>query len=354
MATILLFHGALYLSTIVYQVKSDQTSVVANAVVIMIDLWVMPLFFLISGMSTFFALRTRRAAVFIRERALRLLVPFVFGVVVVIVPLQVYLQRLQEGAFSGSFWAFYPHYFVGWYGSGGNFPWMGMHLWYLEFLFVCSLAFLPFFIGVNRCVALRDGMQRFFTRPFAALIGGVPVALAKIIADRWPATIGREDIGGWSPLVYAIAFVMGYGAAAIEGVAERIERDRFPTLVMAIAVTLLAVLFFFGGVLTFNEWYAGIFRAVAAWSWIMTIMGYGRHYLNRRASLLAYMNEAVLPFYILHQPVLLSIGFVMAPWRTALVVKFFVLVISSFAGIMLIYELAVRRWKPMRFLFGMK
>jgi glucans biosynthesis protein C len=351
---ILLFHGALYLSTIFYQVKSDQTSAVANAFVIGIDLWVMPLFFLISGMSTFFALRTRSAAAFIRERMLRLLVPLVFGTLVVIVPLQVYLERLQQGAFSGSFWEFYPHYFDGWYGSGGNFPWTGMHLWYLEFLFVFSLAFLPLFIGFNRRTALRDGLARFFARPLTPLLGCVPMALAKIFADQWPATIGREDMGGWSPLVYAIAFVVGYGFAAIDGVAARVERDRLCSLVLAIVVTLLSVLLFFGGVLTFNEWYAAIPRAVAAWLWIVTIMGYGRRYLNRRTSLLASMSEAVLPFYILHQPVLLSIGFVMAPWHAALVVKFLVLVSSSFAGIMLIYELAVRRWKPMRFLFGMK
>ena len=50
-----------------------------------------------------------------------------------------------QGSFGGSFFEFYPHYFDGMYGLGGNFVWMGLHLWYLEILFILSLLCLPLF-----------------------------------------------------------------------------------------------------------------------------------------------------------------------------------------------------------------
>jgi hypothetical protein len=77
-------------------------------------------------------------------------------------------------------------------------------------------------------------------------------------------------------------------------------------------------------------------------------------YLNVRTSRLDYANEAVLPFYILHQTVLLRVGYVVLQWALPEVVEWAVIVVISFALIMLIYEYLVRRWNVMRFLFGMK
>jgi glucan biosynthesis protein C len=106
--------------------------------------WMMPLIFVISGMSTFYALGTRSAGRFVKDRALRLLVPLLVGIFTHVM-LQVYLERVSHGQFSGSFFAFIPHYFDGMYAFGGNFAWMGLYLWYLELLFVFSLLLLPLF-----------------------------------------------------------------------------------------------------------------------------------------------------------------------------------------------------------------
>ncbi len=46
-----------------------------------------PLLFLISGMGARYAMRTRSAAAFARERLARLLVPFAFGLVVLVPPM---------------------------------------------------------------------------------------------------------------------------------------------------------------------------------------------------------------------------------------------------------------------------
>ena len=69
---------------------------------------------------------------------------------------------------------------------------------------------------------------------------------------------------------------------------------------------------------------------------------------------LKYANEAVLPFYILHQPVLLTIGYYVVRMAMPDWARYAVIASTSFAAIMLIYELLVRRFNVLRFLFGLR
>ena len=95
-------------------------------------------------------------------------------------------------------------------------------------------------------------------------------------------------------------------------------------------------------------------RALCAWSWVIGILGMGSRLLNFNNRLLGYANEAVLPFYILHQPTILLIGFFVIPWSMGILPKYLAISASSFVAIVAIYELLVRRINALRFLFGMK
>jgi glucans biosynthesis protein C len=106
----------------------------------------MPLIFVISGASVFYALGKGGWGKFVKDKALRLLAPLVVGVFTH-ASLQVYIERVSHGQFSGSYFEFLPHYFDGLYlpGSSGNFAFSGMHLWYLLFLFLFTIVLLPLF-----------------------------------------------------------------------------------------------------------------------------------------------------------------------------------------------------------------
>jgi peptidoglycan/LPS O-acetylase OafA/YrhL len=95
-------------------------------------------------------------------------------------------------------------------------------------------------------------------------------------------------------------------------------------------------------------------RALASWCCILGILGFGRKHLNFSTPLLKYANEAVLPFYILHQTVILSVAYFVVQWAIPDLLKWLIVVPVSFAIIMLLYEFLVRRFNFMRFLFGMK
>ncbi len=78
-----------------------------------------------------------------------------------------------------------------------------------------------------------------------------------------------------------------------------------------------------------------------------------RHFRDR-ARFTDYGNEAVLPFYILHQPVILNVGYFVIPLTIAAALKWAIIMPVSFVVIMVLYEFLVRRINVLRFLFGMK
>jgi peptidoglycan/LPS O-acetylase OafA/YrhL len=69
---------------------------------------------------------------------------------------------------------------------------------------------------------------------------------------------------------------------------------------------------------------------------------------------LRYATEAAYPFYILHQTVIVAVAYIVCAWDWPVWAKFTLIAVASLALSVGIYEVAVRRWGPVRFLFGMK
>jgi peptidoglycan/LPS O-acetylase OafA/YrhL len=75
---------------------------------------------------------------------------------------------------------------------------------------------------------------------------------------------------------------------------------------------------------------------------------------TRSQRIARYVNEAVLPFYVLHEPVIVAAAWVIVRWDAPLVAKYVALVVVSFAVTLGLYELLIRRCRIPRLLFGMK
>jgi glucan biosynthesis protein C len=106
---------------------------------------------------------------------------------------------------------------------------------------------------------------------------------------------------------------------------------------------------------TFMIFTLGITLAgVLLWTCLLSVLGYGMHYLTANHPLLAYANEAVLPVYILHQPLILIIGFFVILLPLSILAKYLIIAPLAFALTLGIYEFAIRRVNPARRLFGLK
>ena len=351
MMGIFLFHNARFFNEEDWHVKNSQLDFGMTVFVAILNQFIMPLFFVLSAMATYYALRHRTGGEFLGERASRLLIPLIFGIFV-LVPPQVYIERVSHGEFQGSFFEFFPRYFDGWYGFGGNFAWMGLHLWYLLMLFLFSAIMLPVFQQVNK--SSLGGIADFFTKPFAVYLFFIPIAIIEMLVNLSPETVGRRDFGGWSPLTYLVIFFLGYVLMTDERYRPAIERIRFISLTLSLLVmTIGFTLVLAFDVSTYNPLFSWL-RAFNTWMWLLTFLGFASRHLNYNNLFLKYANEAVLPFYILHQTVIVIIGFFIANWTLAIFPKYLFLATISFVVIMALYELLVKRFTVLRFLFGMK
>ena len=348
------FHSARPFDHDGWHIKNGELSDGFTAFIFVTAQFIMPLFFFMSGTSSFHALK-RGTGPYLKSRITRLLVPLLFGIFVVIAPVQVWIERTGSGQFTGSFVEFYPHYFEGMYGFGGNFAWMGLHLWYLEMLFLFSLITLPLFAWMRRNTADRTSPGE---KNLSPLIFIVPLVAVELLVNLDPQLIGRRDWGGWSLLSHLVFFPAGFLCARFPRFIESMARGRYIYLLAAIPFTIAG---YAGSVLQnaapptaaayllFCCWHG-----IVPWLWIFALTGLATKHLTGTSGFLRYSSKAVLPFYVLHQTVIvLAFAFIL-PLDLPAWGKYIILCPVSFLIIMALYELAVRRWRPLRFLFGMK
>jgi len=351
MLMIFLFHCARFFNYDDWHVKNNQLDFGMNVFVEIVSQWIMPLFFILSAISVYYALDHRNNRSFISERFKRLVIPLVFGIFV-LVPPQVYIERVSHSQFAGSFVQFFPHYFDGLYGFGGNFAWMGLHLWYLEILFIVSLLTLPLFRYL-RTETMRNFISMMaisFKKPGIIFLLALPIFFMELFVNQQPDGIGRRDFGGWRALTYLIFFFLGYLIASNLQFRVSIERHRKIALLLGVLMTVSG--FFLPEEYSYNFFES--LRAFNSWFWLVAILGFGSKYLNFNNGLLKYSNEAVLPFYILHQTIIVILGFYIASWDVGVIMKYLILSTVSFALIIALYDLLIKRVQILRFLFGMK
>lgn len=314
----------------------------------------MPLIFLVAGASAYFSLNKYPPGRYIKERASRLLVPFVAGLLTHI-PVLVYLERVNHGAFSGSFIDFLPHYFDGFYGFGGNFAWMGLHLWFLMMLFLYTLVSLPI-LGAMRRGRFLESAGDFLARPGAIYLLAAPMIILSVRLH--PDTFGIRTFGGWNIFIYLLLLLYGFILVAHAGLRGRIERDRWVSLVAALAMLAVgAVVWANGGLPDYGTARYPLFftiQSFGAWCGLLAIWGFSIRHLNFGTLSLYLANEAVLPFYVLHQTVLIIVGYFVVQWAIPDLLKFALIFVASLAIILAAYWFLIRPFNAMRFLFGMR
>lgn len=361
-ALLILYHvGMFYVPDWGYHVKSTHAFEWLKLPMIVLNQWRMPLLFLISGVAVHFLLRSVGAGQFAWSRTKRLLVPLLFGMAVVVPP-QAYCQALSNGAFEGNYLQFLVHYFTfqpwppgAFDGSDPGITWN--HLWYLPYLLVYSLLLaivLPLLRTDAGVAMMRWGRGLRGLRLW--ILPVLPLVLATWrLSGRYPTT--HDLMNDWhTHAQYLAMFLYGYWIGADAGLWAELRRRRWWLLVAALC-TFAA--FFWLQQVTVPE--PGFPRAMYdfaqrlnGWTWILLALGWGHHLLNRPFRWLPYATESVYPWYILHQTIIVTVGYALAglslgPWLEPML-----LVLATVLGSVLITEFLIRRTGWLRPLFGMK
>ena len=201
MLMIFLFHNAHLFDFIDWHLKNQQQSFWATAFVAFVHLWSMPLLFLLAGASTWFARNYKNGIEYIRERFKRLIVPFIFGLFIIIPP-QIYIEGLNKSQFTGSFFHNYPHLFAK---DAVTFDPIvfsnyGHHLWFLAFLFIFSLLDLPISLFLKTVTGKKfiTGSAVFLEKKGVIFLSVVPIALIQILLRvNFPAYCSWTDFWYW-------------------------------------------------------------------------------------------------------------------------------------------------------------
>lgn len=355
---LILYHSGMGFVAWPWHVKNPEQSQALEWVMLFMNRWRLPLLFFISGAGVAFSLRRRSLGQFAGERVRRLLLPLVVGMFVVVPP-QIYFERLAQGRVFNSYWDFYRTVLEFQPYPQGSFSWH--HLWFVLYVLVYALAGIPLFrfLRGQRGVALIGRFAGVLERwPVAVYFVNVPnLVVGIVLGPHWPNT--NNLIADWANLLGSgLTFYWGYVFASDRRLLDLVTRRRREFLAVGIVV---AALFF---VLRATQGTAAlpalarllisnVVSGLYGMAWIFALIGYARTWIVRSSPLLRYATEAVYPFYIFHQTITVALVFYLRHWQVGVGPKLALVAAGTFVGSWLLFE-AVRRANPLRPLFGLK
>jgi len=365
---VIVFHAVHPFDHIGWHIKDSEPSVPVTLFIVSLYPWGMPLFFLISGASSRFALTRRTGRQYVSERVTRLLIPFLVGSLV-LTPIMAYYEMSHKGLFDGSFTRFildpegirvfltefHPLRF-----APTVFGALGYHLWFLGYLFAFSLVTLPLFLWLRGDSGRRliGGLRWLCGKRGGLLLLIIPLTLIQVVLrPHYPAEHDWADFA--TMLVF---FVSGYILYSDERFTCAIRRDWSLTLALGLLTSALILSSTLSGINASpsdisNEldivlqW---TILSVNGWSWSLVLISMGMRYLDFRNHWLEYGQTAIMPLFLLHQPVIIAIAYHVVQWNTGVTVKLPFVLLGSLAVTFALFEVLIKRVGPLRAFFGMK
>ena len=239
----------------------------------------------------------------------------------------------------------------------------GYHLWFLAFLFIFSLLALPIFNWFKRDAggSFIAALGSLVEKRGGILIFVLPLALARILVQPFYPPYEH----GWLDFVYTfLCFVLGYILYCDDRFQMAIRRDRWLLFVSGLA----GLIAFFGLVAAYGDiafewsqtfvlpWSIILIFAftLMSWGWALFVLSLAMTGLNFTNKWLDYGNDTLMPFYLLHQPVIIVIAYFIVQLDIGLWVKLPIVVVGSLLVTLALVEPLIRPFRPMRRLFGMK
>jgi glucans biosynthesis protein C len=359
---LILYHVGMYYVTWDWHVKSPHAAAAVEPLMLLTSPWRLSLLFLVSGVATAHLLGRRGSRGFLGQRSVRLLVPLVFGVLV-IVPPQAYLEVVEKVQYAGTYREFLGLYLTAYQGFCRGDDCLILptwnHLWFVAYLFVYTLLLYAVLRAAPGVVPrLRAWLERRFTGlglllwPIAYL-----VAARMLLAIRFPSTHALVD-DWYSHAVYAAVFLLGFALAGTRGPWETVARLRWHALGFAVLGWVFLCIWHGldnAGALPASVPLRRVWQLVfgaQTWLALVAALGFARQHLHRDNAARRYLTTAVFPVYILHQTVIVVAAHALQPARLDAGLEAAVLVLVTLALCFLGYE-GIRRVRVLRPLFGL-
>ncbi len=323
----------------------------------------MDLIFLVSGVGTWFALNSRKSH-FLSDRIKRLIIPFIFGVII-IVPPQKFYETISFHGFHENFMEFlkaYPSYLFSqdfgtsillWFGH------LGSHIYYLPYLFVMTIIVVPIYFLLEKAHFRFKKLQKIFLTPWGIFLLLIPMLLIRVgLKPLFPVYTDWADF-----FSYLCMFLYGFIFIKNPDFVEILKGRTWLFLNIGIISSALLMHFISLGDSNLQTYtnphfglshlYLSILAVLISFSWVMFFIGLAAKHLNFNHKFLQRANSGILPIYILHQTLIIVFGFYIIQLNTSVFFKYLLIVGTAIPSSVLLY-LALKRVSLLRVLFGLK
>lgn len=363
---LVLYHVGMYYVTWDWHVKSPQAGSALEPFMLLSGPWRLSLLFLVSGAASAFLL-AKRPQGFLGSRSWRLLLPLIFGMLVIVVP-QAYYELLDSrypGGYHDGYLAFWGRYLAGDNSFCDNDGCLILptwnHLWFVAYLWVYTVALWLLVRLAPRLLARGGEWLAVRLNGWGAILWPwLLLALARItLVERFESTHALVD-DWYNHAQYFSVFLLGFLLVRATAFWESLQRLRVWSLTLAAASYGFIVWYFYasgyGDANPPPDALRMVQRAMWAlnqWTSITAILGFAYRLRHADSAALRYLTQAIFPVYILHQTVIVAAAYNLQPLRIAPLWEGLLLVTLTFAACFGGYEI-VRRIRWLRPLFGLK
>ena len=320
-AVLILYHiGMYYVTDWNWHIKSDATSTLLQDVMIFTNPWRMALLFFIGGVA--FASISERYAnrlTLAWLRTKRLFIPLLFGMFIVVSP-QVYIEFLDRGLISAGFLEFWLQYInpntnllAEKRSVIGLLTWN--HLWFLPYLWCYSLLMLVLVKPLKR-VAKSEYLSTTSLLTYVFVLMAVLIFVWLQLRTLFPTT--HDLLNDWySHGKYFLAFIAGCFLFWQKYWWQQAIKARYWLLLIAVVSYAFIIADRHGVFPEMAELFQtnlsvkviySVILSANIWCWILAAVGLTGHFLNKPSKLLNYANKSVLPWYLLHQTVIVVLA----------------------------------------------
>jgi hypothetical protein len=272
-------------------IPGGESIAALDAFITLVYPWFMVLLFVVAGMSARYALERRTAKQFLRERAVKLLVPSTLGLFV-LQWVTGYLNIKMGGGLD-----YIPGFLV--------YPISVLSgvgpLWFIQmlFLFSCLLVLLRKLDRGDRLWTACGRVGPFLVAPLFLVLWG-----ASHILNTPVITVYRFG-------VYGAAFFIGYCVLSHEEVQKVVAQVRLPMLFAAVISGAAYLLRYYGENYTEDACLQSFATNLYLWVAVLAVLGCGKQYFDRENHFTHWMTQASFGIYILHYPSLMVVAWLL-------------------------------------------
>ncbi|HWW73136.1 MAG TPA: acyltransferase family protein [Duganella sp.] len=360
---LILYHTGMYYVTWDWHVKSPDAGHAIEPLMILSSPWRLGLLFMISGVASAFMLKKIRVGALLKQRSWRLLVPLVFGMLV-IVPPQSYFEVVEKLAYKGGYGEFMHLYITGYKGFCRGDDCLDLptwnHLWFVAYLWVYTMLIggIAWLAGA-RLQSWSNALGRLLTGWKIIVLPVIGLAIARFaLADSFPATHGLFD-DWYNHAEYFFLFMLGVMLAMQTGFWAEVEKLRWTALGLWL-LSWAAIVGYYSipeaqaALPAVTQWkpLMRVIYCLCQWAPILAVCGFGHRHLAFDSAKRRYLTEAVFPVYILHQTLIVSMAHWFKPLKLAQGIEGMMLIVLTFCISFGVFEV-VRRVGVLRPLFGL-